>query len=93
MRTLRSQLILSHILPLLIVVPLIGVILIYILETQVVLADLSNDLEQQAAMTAEVAADQRLPPIRGEAIRSPGESPCFQRSRRRRAARATPRCT
>ena len=58
MRTLRSRLILSHILPLLIVVPLIGIVLIYILETQVVLADLSNDLAQQAAMTAEMAADQ-----------------------------------
>ena len=68
MRTLRSQLILSHILPLLIVVPLIGVILIYILETQVVLADLSNDLEQQAAMTAEVAADQ--PQIWGDAAQA-----------------------
>jgi two-component system sensor histidine kinase BaeS len=58
MRTLRGQLILSHILPLLIVVPLVGVVLIYILETQVLLANLSLELEKEAAMTAEMAASQ-----------------------------------
>ncbi len=58
MRTLRGRLILSHILPLLIVVPLVGIVLIYILETQVVLADLSNELEGEAALTAEMAADE-----------------------------------
>jgi len=58
MRTLRSQLILSHVLPLLIVVPLIGVVLIYILETQVLFADLSTEMTQQAKLTADMAADQ-----------------------------------
>ena len=44
MRTLRGQLILSHILPLLIVVPLVGVVLIYILETQILFSDLSTEI-------------------------------------------------
>jgi two-component system sensor histidine kinase BaeS len=58
MRTLRGQLILSHILPLLIVVPLVGIVLIYILETQVLLADLSTEMTQRAELTADMAADQ-----------------------------------
>jgi two-component system sensor histidine kinase BaeS len=58
MRTLRGQLILSHILPLLIVVPLVGVVLIYILETQLLLADLSTEMTQRAELTADMAADQ-----------------------------------
>ena len=58
MRSLRGRLILSHILPLLIVVPLIGVVLIYLLETQVVLASLSLELAEKAAVTAEMAADE-----------------------------------
>jgi two-component system sensor histidine kinase BaeS len=58
MRTLRGQLILSHILPLLIVVPLVGVVLIYILETQLLLADLSTEMTQRAELMADMAADQ-----------------------------------
>ena len=40
MRTLRSQLILSHILPFLLVLPLITIALLYLVETQVLLANL-----------------------------------------------------
>ena len=58
MRTLRSRLILSHILPLLLVLPLIAVALIYILETQVVLASLSQELVQYAELTADMASEQ-----------------------------------
>lgn len=58
MRTLRSRLILSHILPIVIIVPLVGVALIYILETQVLLTNLSNELTRQAALTAKMAAQQ-----------------------------------
>ncbi len=57
MRSLRSRLILSHVLPLLIVLPLIGVALTYLLETQVLLAGLSNELETQARLVAGVARD------------------------------------
>jgi len=57
-RTLRSRLILSHILPLLLIVPIVGVALVYILETQVLLADLSEALVQQGVMTADLARDE-----------------------------------
>ena len=58
MRTLRGRLILSHILPILIVVPLVGLAIIYLLETQVLLDDLSQDLDEQASLIAEVVEDQ-----------------------------------
>jgi signal transduction histidine kinase len=58
MHSLRARLILSHILPLLIIIPLIGVILAYILETQILLNDLSVELESEAVQTAAMAAQQ-----------------------------------
>ena len=57
-RTLRGRLILSHILPILIVVPLVSLGIIYLLETQVLLDDLSQDLGEQATLIAEVAENQ-----------------------------------
>ena len=42
MDSLRSRLILSHALPTLVITPLIGIALIYVLETQIVLANLST---------------------------------------------------
>jgi len=48
--SLRGRFILSHILPVLLIMPLIGVILIYLLETQVLLQNLSNNLTQQAVI-------------------------------------------
>jgi len=56
MRSLRVRLIVSHVLPLIIVIPLVGVALTYLLETQVLLAGSSNELELQAALVAEAAA-------------------------------------
>ena len=44
MHTLRSRLIVSHLLPLLLLIPLVGVALVYILETQVLLAEFSDEL-------------------------------------------------
>ncbi len=58
MQTLRARLILSHILPLIIILPLVGVLLTYLLETQVLLANLADELTQQATLTAEMAAEQ-----------------------------------
>jgi two-component system sensor histidine kinase BaeS len=58
MRTLRSRLILSHMLPILVIVPLVGVALVYLVETQVLLTNLSNELTRQAALTAQIAAQQ-----------------------------------
>lgn len=57
MHSLRTRLILSHLLPLLVIVPLIGIALIYFLETQVLLPDLSAQLTRQAALTADIAHD------------------------------------
>lgn len=52
---LRTRFILSHILPVLLLVPLIGVALLYLLETQVLLQALSDNLSQQAAVIATIA--------------------------------------
>lgn len=52
-KTLRSRLILSHITPLLLVLPLVGIALIYFLETQVLLNDLSNDINREATLIVE----------------------------------------
>jgi two-component system sensor histidine kinase BaeS len=57
MRTLRGRLVLSHLLPLLVVIPLAGIALTYLLETQVLLAGLSTELERQAILIATVASD------------------------------------
>jgi two-component system sensor histidine kinase BaeS len=57
MRSLRTRLILSHVLPLLVIVPLVGIALIYVLETQVLLANLSDELTRQATLTADLAND------------------------------------
>ncbi len=56
LRTLRSQLILSHILPTLIVLPLMGVVLVFLVETQVLLANLSREVTGEAVLTAELAS-------------------------------------
>ena len=53
MRTLRSRLVLSHLLPLLLIAPMMGVLLIYTLETQVLLASISRELTGQANLIAE----------------------------------------
>jgi len=58
MRTLRARLIVSHILPLLLIVPLVGVALVYLLETQVLLADLSHELVRAGVLTADMARDE-----------------------------------
>lgn len=56
MRTLRSRLIFSHILPLAIVAPLVAISLIYLLETQFLLNQYSQRLSQQANMMAQALA-------------------------------------
>ncbi|HVN56483.1 MAG TPA: HAMP domain-containing sensor histidine kinase [Anaerolineaceae bacterium] len=52
MRTLRSRLILSHIIPVLIILPVAGIILVYLFETQVLLGNISNELVRQAELVA-----------------------------------------
>jgi two-component system sensor histidine kinase BaeS len=55
LRTLRSRFVLSHVLPLAIIVPVMGIALIYVLETQVLLGLLSQELEGQALLAAKIA--------------------------------------
>ena len=58
MRTLRGRFILSHVLPILLVLPLFGFGLIYLLETQVLLDDLSADVGEQANLIAAAVSQQ-----------------------------------
>jgi signal transduction histidine kinase len=57
LNTLRFRLILSHLLPLAVIIPLMGLVLVYTLETRVLLVNLSKDLEAQAVLFAEIADD------------------------------------
>jgi len=57
-RSLRGRFILSHILPLLLIVPLVGITLIYVLETQVSLSHLANELTGETVLLAELASDR-----------------------------------
>ena len=56
--TLRGRFILSHALPLLVIVPLLGIVLIYVLETQVVLANLASELQGQAVLLADRVSEE-----------------------------------
>ena len=58
LRTLRRRLILSHVLPLLAIAPLMGLALIYVIESRVLLPSLSNELKAQAVLIAQEAAEQ-----------------------------------
>lgn len=58
LRTLRNRLILSHILSLLIIIPLTGVAILYALETQVLLPNLSKELVGEARLLAEIVSHQ-----------------------------------
>jgi signal transduction histidine kinase len=57
MHSLRSRYILSHILPIIIVAPLVMAVLLYLLEAQVFLQDLSADLGQRAILIAQATTD------------------------------------
>lgn len=56
MRSLRFRLIISHILPVLIILPVIGIGLVSLLRTQLLLADLSTNLINQASLVADTAS-------------------------------------
>lgn len=55
LRTLRHRLILSHVLPVLLVLPVIGIALIYVLETNILLPVLANELTGQAQLIARLS--------------------------------------
>ena len=54
-RSLRNRLILSHILPLLVIIPAMGVLLIYVLETGYLIPNLTKNLEGDARLIATLA--------------------------------------
>jgi two-component system sensor histidine kinase BaeS len=56
--TLRRRLILSHALPLLVIIPLVGIALIYVLETSVILPKLAEELAGEAALIARLTRKQ-----------------------------------
>jgi len=58
LRTLRNRLILSHLLPLMIVIPLAGIAFIYVFENQVILPGLSDELVTESKLIAELASDR-----------------------------------
>lgn len=59
LRSLRRHLVLSHTLPLLLISPLAGLALIYVIETQVLLPSISSELKAQAMLVAELTAEQK----------------------------------
>ena len=58
MKTLRGRLILSHILPLIIVIPLVSVLLAYLVETQILLTQITEGLTEEAYLIAESLQSQ-----------------------------------
>jgi two-component system, OmpR family, sensor histidine kinase BaeS len=56
MRTLRFRILLSILLPVVIIVPVVAVGLSYLLETQVLVANISNELIRQAVLVADMTS-------------------------------------
>ena len=56
--TLRWRLLLGHILPILILVPLVGLALIYLLETRLILPLLANEMIDQGMLVERLTRDQ-----------------------------------
>jgi two-component system, OmpR family, sensor histidine kinase BaeS len=57
MLSLRGRLLLSHIIPIVLLVPLVGLALIYLLETRLVLPTLANEMINQGLLIARLAKD------------------------------------
>ena len=58
-RSLRSRLILSQVIPLLVIIPLMGVALVNLIETRVLLPSLSRALMNNAVLLANVAGNEQ----------------------------------
>jgi two-component system sensor histidine kinase BaeS len=54
-RSLRNRLIFSHILPSLVIIPLMGIAMLYLLETHILLPQIYANLSKDATLIAEVA--------------------------------------
>ena len=56
MKSLRSRLILNTLIPLLVIIPVTGILITYLLETQVFLANITSELTKQAVLVADTAS-------------------------------------
>ncbi len=56
--TFRGHLLISHILPILLLVPLVGLALIYLLETQLILPILASEMTNQGVLVERLAREQ-----------------------------------
>src|SRR5512139_203111 len=59
-RSLRTRLILSHILPALLIIPLMGAAMVYVLETRFLLPVIYKDLAADARLMAEISRNQPI---------------------------------
>lgn len=57
MKSLRSRLVFSHIVPVLMILPVIVAVLVYLVETQVLLSNIATELTRQAVLVANIAGD------------------------------------
>jgi two-component system, OmpR family, sensor histidine kinase BaeS len=57
LNTMRSRFIASHTLPLLVIIPLMGVALIYLLESQVLLPSIATETQGEAVLLATIVSD------------------------------------
>jgi two-component system sensor histidine kinase BaeS len=58
LRTLRRWFLLSHVLPLLVILPIVGIALIYVLESQVLLPSLADELVSSARVLSVAVGDR-----------------------------------
>ncbi|MEJ2598722.1 MAG: sensor histidine kinase [Anaerolineales bacterium] len=58
LKSLRNRLILSHVLPILIIIPVMGIALIYVLETQFLLPTLTRSVTGESLLIAEIVREQ-----------------------------------
>ncbi len=63
MRSLRLRFILSHVLPLLIVIPIMGILLIYGVETRVLIPELTRELEVEIKLVNTLLMQERDFPL------------------------------
>ena len=56
MRSLKWRLLLNTLIPMLIILPVVGVLITYLLETQVFLASLTGELTRQAVLVADTVS-------------------------------------
>jgi signal transduction histidine kinase len=59
-RSLRNRLILSHILPVLLIIPIMGAAMVYVLETRLLLPMIYRNLTKEAMLMAEITRNQSV---------------------------------